>query len=100
VEKFPAVICLDSPPPQKESPTVISLDSPDSPPPLRRLSPTVSTPPAPQAPVADENVLKRPLPVLNNMPPKMVIHVPKSLYKSYKEGKFTLAELMEKAKKV
>jgi hypothetical protein len=97
VEKVPAVICLDSPPPQKESPTVISLDSP---PPLRSLSPTFSTPPAPQAPVADANALKRPLPVLNNMPPKMVIHVPKSLYKSYKEGKFTLAELMEKAKKV
>jgi hypothetical protein len=101
VESVPAVIRLDSPPPaQKQSPVVICLDSP---PPAEKES-TVSSPPAPealpQAPVAVTNVLKRPLPLLNNLPPKMVIHVPKSLYKAYKEGKFTLAQLMEKAKKV
>jgi hypothetical protein len=77
----PQVICLDSPPPApKQSST--------------------SSPPAPEKSPQPAAAVKHPLPVANNLPPKLVIHVPKSLYKDYKEGKLTLAQLTEKANKV
>lgn len=68
--------------------------------PLVQKKSTVSMPQATEAPVETGNALNGPLIEPSKPPPKMVIHVPKSLFKDYKAGKITLSELTVKAKKV